>query len=86
MYFYDKHVYFFHNKCAGSSEPQWGHNYFSETKSIRTYILINFYGQNNYQEKKKKQKKTVWRNQIETKAPVIFVTAKVALVSTFKLS
>ena len=29
MYFYDKHVYFFHNECADSAEPQREHKLFS---------------------------------------------------------
>ena len=28
MYFYDKHVYFFYNECADSSEPQWEYKLF----------------------------------------------------------
>ena len=29
MYFYDNHVFFFHNECADSSELQWEHKLFS---------------------------------------------------------
>ena len=27
--FYDKHVHFFYDECADSSEPQWDHKLFS---------------------------------------------------------
>ena len=47
MYFYDKHVYFFHNEHADSSESQWEHKLISWNiraqlfKKISEYCVLN---------------------------------------------
>ena len=39
MYFYDKHVYFFHNECVDSSERQKEHKLFSSKLRVSEHLF-----------------------------------------------
>ena len=77
MYLYDKRVYFFQNKHADSLEYNF---FFRGTLSIRNLILINF-TEDIIIKQDSSLRKSVWNT---SDVPMIFVTSKIAQVSTFK--
>ena len=70
MYFMcDKILYFYHNECADSSEPQWELKLFSWNLEYQNTYSNWYHGQNDYQNNS--LGKSVWK---KSEAPVIFLT------------